>query len=258
MIGRGRETKRGKKHDTPVWSIAFRSPDTTVEFQARVPSATDGMGFEAAFEMTIAWNGAGTAAQARARALLQREVIRIAKGVSSGFTLGDRGSAEAEIGCALAEAKGTHEEVVREVAVLARLSVDKEDLDLERERERVGPRNEVERAAHRVRMERVRELQRDVLSDPQVARVWWYEQNPDLLHEIENAGAALDLMSTSGNRSGEAGEHRGGMDDPVLDAFLSGLSEWEVPSALERLTTMFEGLERRDLAERLRERWLSN
>ncbi|WP_017586983.1 hypothetical protein [Nocardiopsis ganjiahuensis] len=257
MIGFGRRRKRDG-YETPVWSIAFRSPDTKVEFQARVPSASEGMGFEASFEVTIAWNGAGTAAQARARALVQRQVIQLAKKVSSGFSLGDRGSAEAEIACALAEEKGTREEVVREVAVLVTLAVDEEDLELERERERVGPRNEIHRAAHRARMDRVREIQRDVLSDPQVARVWWFEQNPDLLHDIENAGAALDLMSTPGAKAEGAAEQRGDTGDPVLDAFLGGLEEWEVPPALERLTTMLEGLERRDLADQLRERWLSN
>ena len=255
MIGRGR---RRDKSGTPVWTVAFRPPDTEVRFQARVPSASEGLGFDAAFEMTIAWNGAGAAAQARVRALLQRQVIRIAKRVSGDFSLGDRGSAEAEIACALAEERGTHDELVREVAVLVTLSVDKEDLDLERERERVGPRHEIQKKAHLARMDRVRELQRDVLSDPQVARVWWYEQNPDLLHDIENAGAALDLMSSPGVKVEETSEHRRDTGDPVLDAFLGGLEEWEVPPVLQRLTTMLEGLERGDLADQFLKRWLNN
>lgn len=252
MMRRG----RGGGPDVPAWSIAFRSPDTTHTFQARVASATEGMWFQGAYEAIVSWNGAGNAARAGAVARIQREIIRMASKVSVNFPLGDRGTAEAEIACAIADARGFREESVREVAVSVSLTVDEEDLALERERERVGPRSEVDRALHRVRMERVGELQRDVLSDPQVARVWWYEQNPDLLHEIEKAGEALDMLAMSPEEMTARDDPRTEVgDDPVLDAFLSGLEEWEVPGALGRLTTMLDGFERRDLVERLRERW---
>ena len=252
----------GERRDVPAWSIAFRAPDTAHTFQARVRSATEGMWFEGSFEAVVSWNGLGNAARSRALARIQREIIRVATSVSENFPLGDRGTAEAEIACAIAEARGLREESVREVGVTVSLTVDEEDLALDRERERVGPRNEIDKAVHRVRMERVGELQRDVLGDPQVARVWWYEQNPDLLHEIAKAGEALDMLITppvdeaEEATAGVTGSEGGG--DPVLDAFLKGLEPWEVPGALNRLTTMFEGLERRDLADRLRERWPSN
>lgn len=242
---------RGRK--VPVWSVAFRPPDETRTFQARMPSSAEGMWFEGTFEVTVSWNGTGVAARSRALARIQRELIRVAAEVSAGFALGDRGTAEADIACAVAEMKGVHEEAVREVAVSVTLTVDDEDMALDRERERVGPHNEVRKALHQARMERVRELRRDVLSDPQIARVWWYEQNPNLLHDIEEAGAALDAMATP---AGEAEETEGGRaDDPVLDAFLSGLEEWEVAPVLEKLATLLEGFERRDLVERLRNRW---
>lgn len=247
---------RGDRPNVPAWSIAFRAPDTTHTFQARVASATEGLWFEGDFEAIVSWNGAGNAARAGALARIQREIIRMASGVSANFPLGDRGMAEAEIACAIAEARGFREERVREVAVSVSLTVDQEDLDLERERERVGPRSEVDRALHRVRMERVGELRRDVLSDPQVARVWWYVENPDLLHEIPKAGEALDMLAMLPEESTSEDTTRPEVgNDPVLDAFLSGLEEWEIPGVLDRLTTMLDGFERRDLVERLRERW---
>lgn len=253
---------RSEGRDVPAWSIAFRAPDTAHTFQARVKSATEGMWFEGSFDAVVSWNGSGNAARSRALARIQREIIRVASSVSENFPLGDRGTAEAEIACAIAETRGLREDSVREVGVTVALTVDKEDLALDRERERVGPRNEIDKALHRVRMERVEELQRDVLSDPQVARVWWYEQNPDLLHEIAKVGEALDMLATAPGGEAEQvtadtprSEDEG---DPVLDAFLKGLDEWEAPRALGRLTTMFEGLGRSDLADRLRERWPSN
>ncbi|MFJ9554532.1 hypothetical protein ACIRPH_11985 [Nocardiopsis sp. NPDC101807] len=249
--------RKGDGGEVPSWSIAFRSQDTTHAFQARVPTNTEGMWFEGAFEVTVSWNGAGAAARARALARIQREVIHMASKESAEFSLGDRGSAEAEIACGLAEARNFREEAVREVAVLVSLTADQEDLALDRERERVGPRKEIQRALHRASMERVSELRKDVLSDPQVARVWWYEQNPDLLHDIENAGAALDTMATSREEVAGAGEGREAQGDPVLDAFLKGLEEWEVPAVLERLTTLLEGFERPDLVNLLREKWPS-
>lgn len=253
MIGRRKNTAR----QVPPWSIAFRAPDSTHTFRARIPTNADGLWFEGVFELIVSWNGAGAQARARATARLQREVIRVASGEGTRYCLGDRGTAEAEIACAFSEARTFQEDAVRDVAVSVTLTADEEDLELERERERVGPRREVHKALHRVRMERVGELRYDVLSDPQVARVWWYEQNPEQLHDIEEAGAALDTLvastreATKAENTGEVGP------DPVLDAFLSGLEEWEKPAVMERLTTMLEGFERRDLVERLRERWSS-
>lgn len=241
--------------DVPIWSIAFRAPDETRAFQARVPSRSEGMWFEADFEATVAWNGSGASARARALAHIQREVIRLASERSAQFHLGDRGTAEADIACALADGRFLQQEEVRDLAVTAVLAVDPDDMALERERERVGTQEEIRTALHQVRMRRVRELRRDVLSDPLVARVWWFEQNPDRLHEVEHAGAALDLMATPEEDSEGLRALREGEGDPVLDAFLSDLEDHERTSMLRRLTEILEAFERRDLIERLRNRW---
>ncbi|WP_017570385.1 hypothetical protein [Nocardiopsis halotolerans] len=251
MIGK-RQRMRG---DVPVWSIAFRAPDETRAFQARLPSRSGGMWFEAAFEATVSWNGAGAPARTRALARIQREVVRLSSERSARFHLGDRGTAEADIACALVEEWSLEQEEVRELAVTVVLTVDPDDLALERERERVGPQEEIHAALHQARMRRVRELRRDVLSDPLVARVWWFEQHPDRLNEVDRAGAALDLMATPEESADDLGPRQEGEEESVLDVFLSGLEEWELPAVLERLTTMLEGFERRDLADRLQRRW---
>lgn len=251
MIGRRRNT-RG---EVPSWSIAFRPPDDTHIFQARVPTNAEGMWFDGSFEAIISWNGASPVARARATARIQREVIRVATEVGVRYCLGDRGTAEAEIACAFSEKHGFRDATVRDVAVSVTLAADKDDLAIERERERVGPRNEVHRAVHRVRMQRVEELRRDVLSDSQIARVWWYEQNPEMLHEIEEVGIALDSMATTSEGTAPVPGMGEGEADPILEAFVGGLDEEEKEAVLTRLTRMLEGLGRPDLAERLRQHW---
>ncbi|WP_017608561.1 hypothetical protein [Nocardiopsis xinjiangensis] len=251
MIGRRRNT-RG---EVPSWSIAFRPPDDTHAFQARVPTNAEGMWFDGSFEVIVSWNGASPVARARATARIQREVIRVATEVGARYCLGDRGTAEAEIACAVSDKQGFRDDAVRDVAVSVTLAADKDDLAIERERERVGPRNEVHKAIHRVRMQRVDELRRDVLSDPEVARVWWYEQNPEMLYEIEKAGEALDAMATTAEGATPAVGTGEGKADPILEAFVGGLDEEEKEAVLTRLTRMLEGLGRPDLAERLRQHW---
>ena len=251
----GRFLRRWLGAETPAWSIGFRAPDETRTFQARLPSRTEGMWFDASFEMTVAWNGVGAVERTRALARVQREIIRSASERSAVFALGDRGQAGTDIACALIEQGTFGRQEIREVAVGVGVSADPEDLALERERERVGQRNEVHTALHRARMRRVAELRRDVLSDPVVARVWWFEQHPGRLNELESAGLALDLMISRPEDVVPPTRLATPQDDPVLDAFLSDLEEWEVADVLKRLTTMMEGFQRGDLAERLRARW---
>ncbi|MFV2196942.1 hypothetical protein [Nocardiopsis sp. LOL_012] len=50
-------------------------------------------------------------------------------------------------------------------------------------------------------------------------------------------------------------EGAGAGRDPVLDAFLSGLDDYQKSAVVQNLTELLEAFERRDLAERLRQRW---
>lgn len=247
--------RRRLSGEIPAWSIAFRPPEETHTFESRLPSRTEGMWFQAVFETTVSWRVTATTERTRTLARTQREVIRLASQQTEQFVLGDHGRAEADLGCALVERGAFGQEQIRELAVKVSLSADPEDLTLERERERLGQRAEVHTAQHRARMRRVAELRHDVLNDPIIARVWWFEQHQTSLNDIARAGESLDLMIPSAEREGTTSSEPA--TDPILEAFLDGLEEWEVSAVLERLTTMLEGFERRDLVDRLRERWPS-
>ncbi|MDA2805078.1 hypothetical protein [Nocardiopsis suaedae] len=249
---------RGDRPSVPSWSIAFRAPDTQIEFEARLPSKNEGLWFEARFSLEVAWNGAGASARARMLAEFQRRIIGAASESSVGFSLGDKGAAEAELGCALFDEEVFDRAEVRDHKVLVSLTVDEGDMSLAKELELLGPRKEIQAAVHRGRMERVRELQRDVLVDSVLARVWWFEQHPDRLGQISEMGEMLDEMLTPPEQVGGIvnGDGDGGRES-TMDAFLAGLEEWERPAMVDRLASILEGFERADLAERLRRQWVT-
>ncbi|MFD6095188.1 hypothetical protein ACFVWN_08795 [Nocardiopsis flavescens] len=241
--------------EIPSWSIAFREPAETHTFEVRLPSLTAGMWFDAVFEATVSWLSPDRARRVRSLARIEREVIQAASHYSAGYVLGDKGRAEADIACALIERGVFGQQAVREIAVAVKLSADPEDLALERERERLGHRAEVYRAQHTACMERVAELRRDVLSDPVIARVWWFEQHRDRLGEVGRAGEALDLMVTAADAADTGGGERSAAIDPILDAFLAEAQDYERDAILKTLVQMLENFDHQDLADRLRERW---
>lgn len=234
-----------------------------IVFFARLPTSSQGLWFDTAFDLLVTWYRVTEAERMRALTRLRSAAIHAASGRSERFALGDHGRAEAEISCALSTGDGFGEEAVHDVVVGLTLGARTEDLELERQRELVWHRAEIAREEHKVRLRRVEELAHEVLHDPLTARVWWFEQHQERWNEIAAAGAALDLLSPrrahpseSGTPFPEAPEDVGGPSgDPVLDAFLSGLEDWEKSSVLKRLTDILEAFERRDLAERLRGRW---
>ncbi|WP_436889980.1 hypothetical protein [Nocardiopsis dassonvillei] len=244
-------------NEIPSWSIAFKEPAETHTFEVRLPSCTDGMWFEATFEVTVSWKSPDRARRVRSLARIEREIIRSASDHSAGYVLGDKGRAEADIACALIENGVFGQEAVREIAVVVKLSADSEDLALERERERLGHRAEVHRAQHEACMGRVDELRRDVLCDPIVARVWWFEQHRDRLGEVARAGEALDLMITTGDAVDAEDGGRSAVVDPILDALLVEAQDYERDAILKTLVQMLENFDHQDLADRLRERWPS-
>ncbi|WP_017624434.1 hypothetical protein [Nocardiopsis chromatogenes] len=186
----------------------------------------------------------------------QRRIIRSASERSADFSLGDMGVAEAELRCALFDEEAFDRAEVRGHMVTVALAVDEEDMSLAKELELLGPRKEIQAAVHRGRMERVRELQRDVLVDSVLARVWWFEQHPDQLDRISEAGEMLDEMLTPPEQVGGIVNGDGDGDrDSTMDVFLAGLEEWERPAMVDRLASILEGFERADLAERLRRQW---
>lgn len=232
-------------------------------FTARLPTSSQGLWFDAAFDLTVIWYRAEDSEHARGRALLQSALIREAARRSADFPLGDHGRAQAEVACVLTEGGGFGVRAVHDLGVSVALTAHEEDLALERQRQLVWHRAEVAREEHRVRMQRVRELLEEVLHDPLVARVWWFEQHQERWNEIAQAGSALDLLSPRQEYTPET-EFRftegqsdgvGPSEDPVLDAFLSDLEKHERIAMLRRLTDILEGFERRDLVERLRVRW---
>ncbi|OOC54293.1 MULTISPECIES: hypothetical protein [Nocardiopsis] len=232
-------------------------------FTARLPTSSQGLWFDASFDLVVVWYRAAGSEHARDRAVLQGALIREAARRSTDFALGDHGRAQAEVSCALTEGGGFGVRTIHDLGVGVALTAHEEDLALERQRQLVWHRAEVAREEHRVRMRRVQELREEVLHDPLVARVWWFEQHQERWNEIAVAGAALDLLSpcqVSGSDTGHAWP--GGTtsaeepeEDPVLDAFLSGLEGHEKAAVLQRLTDILEAFERRDLAQRLREQW---
>ncbi|WP_028648217.1 hypothetical protein [Nocardiopsis sp. CNT312] len=231
----------------------------TLAFPARLPSSGQGLWFDAAFDLAVTWHRNQDGDHVRDRARLQSSLIREAARRSSGFALGDHGRAQAEVSCALNGGGGSEVEAVHHLSVRVALTAHEEDLALERQRQLVWHRAEVAREEHRVRMRRVRELLEEVLHDPLTARVWWFEQHQDRWNEIAAAGAALDLLSprqvfTPGSGPVVQEDAEPGRD-PVLDAFLSGLDDYQKAPVVQNLTELLEAFERRDLAERLRQRW---
>src|SRR5690606_39212666 len=105
------------------------------------------------------------------------------------------------------------------------------------------------------------------------ARMWWFEQNQDRWSDIKGAGEALDLLVALCRGADEpeepsTTEHGGGgvlggdgrtdsaePSDPILAAFLSGVSTTEREALLIRLTDILVAYNRPDLVRILHERW---
>ena len=248
-------SRRGRP-SIPSWSIAFRTPQSQIDFEVRLPSRNEGLWFGAQFSLEVAWNDVASSDRARMLAEFQRRIIRSSSERTADFSLCDRGAAEAELRCALLDEEAFGRAEVRGHMVVVSLTVDEEDVNLAKELELLGPRKEIQAAVHRGRMERVRELQRDVLVDSVLARVWWFEQHPDQLDRISEAGEMLDEMLTPPEQvSGIVNGDGDGGRESTMDTFLAGLEEWERPAMVDRLASILEGFERADLAERLRRQW---
>ncbi|MFE9243843.1 hypothetical protein [Nocardiopsis sp. NPDC006938] len=257
---------------TPQWSTRESGPrpvQHTLTFTARLPSASDGLRFEAAFTLQAGLALPDELARNRVMESMKCEVLEVAHRTTDTYALGDHGLAEAALFRALNGPGGYPEAGVRETSVRAVLKVHEEDVALERQRERVGQRAQLARAEHRARMDRVRELVTEVFTDPLTARMWWFEQNQDRWSEIRGAGEALDLLvdqcarrdgtgSVEADTPAEEAVAEGNGDapaDPILAAFLSGVTDQQREALLIRLTDILDAYSRPDLIRQLQQSW---
>lgn len=267
-------TRLTKGLPVPQWGGSRVGPklvNQTLTFTARLPSASDGLRFEAAFTLQADLALPDEARRSRALDSMKSTVLERAHGVGEAFPLGDHGLAEAALFRALNGPGNLGEDGVYATTVRVTLKVNDEDIALERRRERVGQQAQLAHAEHRARMERVQELITEVFRDPLTARMWWFEQNQDRWSDIRGAGEALDLLVDLCAHQNNASEHLWGgrsnedrlqeeasgeaPTDPILAAFLTGVNAKEREALLVRLTDILDAYNRPDLVRRLHESW---
>ncbi|GAA1467171.1 hypothetical protein NE857_13320 [Nocardiopsis exhalans] len=245
----------------------------TLAFEARLPSASAGLRFDASFTLEVALRKVKERERVRLLARLKRSVVETAYAEARAFDLGDHALAESELFQALNGSAYFEYSGVDELTVQVTLTVNEENYELERRRELVGQRAQLARAEHRSRMERVEELVNEVFKDSLTARMWWFEQNQDRWSDIEGAGEALDLLvalcrrgddseeplvvehDDGGATGGDGGAGPVEPSDPILAAFLSGVSTKEREALLIRLTDILDAYNRPDLVRLLHESW---
>ena len=245
----------------------------TLAFGARLPSASAGLRFDASFTLAVAMRRVGRQERIRLLAELKKSVVEVAYAQAKAFDLGDHALAESELFQALNGSAHLDHSGIESLAVQVTLTVNDENYELERRRELVGQRAQLARAEHRSRMERVEELVNEVFKDSLTARMWWFEQNQDRWSDIKGAGEALDSLVAlcrgvdepdefvvaehdgGGVPGGDDGANSTDPYDPILEAFLSGVSTKEREALLIRLTDILDAYNRPDLVRLLHESW---
>lgn len=240
----------------------------TFTFTARLPSASDGLRFDAVFDANADLYGRDENERLRVLARLKEGLLEAARTIARDYALGDHGLAETRLFRHLNTLDDVDENDVDELLVQVTLKVDEQDIALERQCELVEQRAQLSRAEHRARMQRVEELVTDVFKDSTTARMWWFEQNQDRWSDIKGAGDALDeLVALCAHRDEPArtshvdsvdeaepeGSGESASTDPILAAFLSGVDDKQREALLGRLTDILDAYGRPDLIERLRE-----
>jgi len=228
---------------------------------ARLPSASDGLRFDADLTCNVTMYALGENERIRVLARVQNVLVESAHEHARQFALGDHGRAQAELFRALNGLGRCGENAVDDTTVWVALKVNDEDIALERRRELVGQQAQLTGEEHRVRMRRVEQLITEVFKDPLTARVWWFEQNQGRWSDLRAAGEALDQLVFLCVQRSAGVELRPGATtapdppeatarvsaDPILDAFLSGVSEKQRRALVQRLTDILEAYGRADL-----------
>lgn len=242
----------------------------TFTFTVRLPSASDGLRFEAEFTVKADLYGNDEGERLQAMARVKDALVEAAYTISRAYALGDHGLAETRLFRGLNSLDDLDENDVDDLLVQVKLKVDEQDVALERQCERVEQRAQLARAEHRARMERVEELTTEVFRDPVTARMWWFEQNQDRWGDIKSAGAALEELVALCDRGDEPEgtftvdpvegavseqPEKAVPSDPILAAFLSGVDGKQREALLIRLTDILDAYERPDLIRRLHESW---
>lgn len=246
------------------------SEQETFTFTVRLPSASEGLRFEAEFTVKADLYGDDEGERLQAMVRLKDALVEAAYTISRAYALGDHGLARNRLVRGLNSLDDLDENDVDDLLVQVALKVDEQDVLLERQRELVEQRAQLARVEHRARMERVEELITEVFKDPVTARMWWFEQNQDRWDDIRSAGVALEeLVALCARRDepigaftvdpveGAASEQpeETAPSDPILAAFLSGVNDKQREALLIRLTDILDAYERPDLIRRLHESW---
>lgn len=253
-----------RPRNEPVWDM--------LAFEARLPSASVGLRFDASFTLAVVMRRVGRQDRIRLLAGLKKSVVEVAYTQAKAFDLGDYALAESELFQALNGSAHLDHSGIDSLTVQVTLTVSDENHELERRRELVGQRAQLARAEHLSRMERVEDLVNEVFKDSLTARMWWFEQNQDRWSDIKDAGEALDLLvalcrgaddpdfvvaedDDGGVLGGDSPTDFAEPSDPILAAFLSGVSTKEREALLIRLTDILDAYNRPDLVKLLHESW---
>ncbi|ASU85155.1 hypothetical protein CDO52_22285 [Nocardiopsis gilva YIM 90087] len=240
--------------ELPHWSIAFHQEPVTLTFSSRLPSSDAGLRFSAQFAMRLSFATPDTHTRSRLETEARREALVEAARETRHHTVADHGAAEAETACRLHGLDVFDSPRITAHDITVRITAEDEDIATVKRRERTAALAAVDAAEHEVRMRRVETLANDVLTDPLRARIWWYEQHPDRLLDVESAGRALETMIATRGRVVD-GTQRFAPANSVIDGFLHSLPPDDREDVLERLVGLLTEFERDDLAETLQERW---
>ncbi|MBV2364007.1 hypothetical protein ACFPZ0_05005 [Streptomonospora nanhaiensis] len=232
------------------WSAALRGTEEWLSFPARLPSTDEGLWFSAEFELALRITSRSRIRRQSAASEVRTRVVEFSGHVARTFSVADFGLAEAEVSRRLLEDEIVHDPEIAFGSIAVRVTADPEDIELVKLRERCGPRSTIQAEEHRSQMRHLQRLTEDVYSDPAVALRWWFDRNPERVHDLATAAGQLRLVLDEVKNDTIPGVEAAGT---AVSELLSGLDHRDRALVIDRLSLLLSGFGRRDLAKRLME-----
>lgn len=225
-------------------SVHDRSPDSGLR-NYRFESDIEGACFSASIQAW--WLPAGTNCEGQVFQYIGYHGNKVTKR----FSVLDRSAANDALNAWFAAQRAISDSGIELVSARAELSVADDVLDFAGRKAEIQRRTTIESADLEAKHAYLTQLRDLFLKDGSMARLWWFNGDPDRLLPLADHDGKFDAIVNMIDGSGDQGTQPDQIA-PIIDRFLTDLGPHHREYLIGQLAQIFVGYERPHLAEELR------